>query len=199
MNIYCVYMTELEKIAEQIKTCQKCVLAEKRTHAVPGSGNPDADIMFVGEGPGKNEDEQGIPFVGQAGKFLEEMLGLIGMKRDDVFITNVVKCRPPENRDPFPDEIKTCSGCYLYAQIGIIKPKLIVTLGRHAMEFFIPGRYISEIHGQPKRMINEKTGEKQTYLPLYHPAAALYNGGLRETLIKDFKKIPKILEKIDQL
>ncbi|MBU2236111.1 uracil-DNA glycosylase [Patescibacteria group bacterium] len=192
-------MSDLAVISEKIKKCQKCVLAEKRTNAVPGSGNPSADLMFVGEGPGKNEDEQGIPFVGQAGKFLEEMLETIGMGRNDVFITNVVKCRPPENRDPLPDEVETCSGTYLYDQIKSIKPKIIVTLGRHAMEFFIPGRKISEVHGQPKRMVNKETGEKQVYLPLYHPAAALYHGGLRETLIKDFKKIPKILEKIDNL
>lgn len=192
-------MTELETIEEQIKKCQKCVLSEKRTNSVPGSGNPNADLMFVGEGPGKNEDEQGLPFVGQAGKFLEEMLTAIDMTRDDVFITNVVKCRPPNNRDPFPDEVETCSGSYLYNQIKVIKPKIIITLGRHAMEFFIPGRKISEVHGQPKRMVNEETGEKQVYLPLYHPAAALYHGGLRDTLIKDFKRIPRILEKISKL
>jgi uracil-DNA glycosylase len=192
-------MNDLESIGDKISKCRKCILSEKRTNAVPGSGNFKADLMFVGEGPGKKEDEQGIPFVGQAGKFLEEMLATINMTRDDVFITNVVKCRPPENRDPLPDEVETCSGSYLYNQIKAIKPKIIITLGRHAMEFFVPGRKISEVHGQPKRMINEETGEKQVYLPLYHPAAALYHGGLRDTLIKDFKKIPKILKKIDNL
>lgn len=194
-----LFMNSLESLTKEINQCQKCNLAEKRTNAVPGEGNPKAEIMFVGEGPGEQEDLQGRPFVGQAGKFLEEMLGMIGLKREDVFIGNLVKCRPPDNRDPFPDEIDTCVKNYLKAQIKIINPELIVTLGRHAMEWFIPGKKISQIHGQPKRLIKEETGEKQMYLPLYHPAAALYHGSLRETLIKDFKKIPKILEKIDQL
>lgn len=192
-------MNDLTSIAQRISNCQKCVLAIKRTNTVPGDGNPGAEIIFIGEGPGEQEDLQGKPFVGQAGKFLEEMLKLIGLKREDVFIGNLVKCRPPENRDPFPDEVETCVDNYLNDQIKAIQPKLIVTLGRHAMERFIPGKKISQIHGQPKRMVNQKTGEKQTYLPLYHPAAALYHGSLRDTLIKDFKKIPKILEKIGQL
>ncbi|PIY96755.1 MAG: uracil-DNA glycosylase [Candidatus Kerfeldbacteria bacterium CG_4_10_14_0_8_um_filter_42_10] len=192
-------MDNLETISQEISRCQKCVLAEKRTNAVPGDGNSNAEIMFIGEGPGEQEDLQGKPFVGQAGKFLEEMLETIGLKRKDVFITNLVKCRPPSNRDPFPDEIEVCVKNYLERQIKLIKPRLIITLGRHAMERFIPGRKISQIHGQPKRLVNHETGEKQIYLPLYHPAAALYHGSLRETLIRDFKKIPKILEKVNQL
>lgn len=192
-------MEDLILIAKNISACQKCVLGEKRTNTVPGEGNPKAEIMFIGEGPGEQEDLKGRPFVGQAGKFLEEMLATIGLKREDVFIGNLVKCRPPGNRDPFPDEVEICTRHYLEAQIKAINPKLIITLGRHAMEKFIPGKKISQIHGQPKRMINSETGKKQIYLPLYHPAAALYHGSLRETLIKDFKKIPKILKKIDQL
>lgn len=192
-------MKELEKIADNIKRCKKCILSEKRKKAVPGEGNPKAEIVFIGEGPGEQEDLQGRPFVGQAGKFLEEMLGMINLRREDVFIGNLVKCRPPDNRDPHPDEMEICIKSYLRDQIKIIQPKMIITLGRHAMEVFIPDKKISQIHGQPKRMINRETGEKQVYLPLYHPAAALYHNSLKVTLIKDFKKIPKILEKINQL
>lgn len=192
-------MKDLEAIAQAVAICTKCILSEKRTKAVPGEGNPEAELMFIGEGPGEQEDLQGRPFVGQAGQFLEEMLGMINLKREDVFIGNLVKCRPPRNRDPYPNEIEICIKHYLYHQIKIINPKLIVTLGRHAMEVFVPGKKISQIHGHPKRMINQETKVKQVYLPLYHPAAALYHNSLRETLIKDFKKIPKILERIDQL
>ncbi len=179
----------LETIAKEVKKCKKCLLWRGRKNAVPGEGSAKAEIMFVGEGPGKNEDLQGRPFVGQAGKFLEEMLGMIGLKRQDVFITNVVKCRPPLNREPQISEIEICQQ-YLDAQIKIIKPKLIVILGRHSLAKFLPGFSISKIHGQPKRR------KGQVYLPLYHPAVALYRGGLKKTLIADFQKIPKILAKI---
>jgi DNA polymerase len=145
--------------------------------------------MLIGEGPGYHEDKQGRPFVGPAGHFLVELLAAAGLDRASVFITNVVKHRPPNNRDPLPEEIKAFMP-YLFQQIEIIKPKLIVFLGRHAMNVFLPELKISQVHGQPKR----KNG--QVYLPLYHPAAALYNGGMRETLTADFAKIPEILKQI---
>lgn len=171
-----------------------CTLRETTTQAVPGDGSADADIMFIGEAPGKNEDEQGIPFVGAAGKFLTEMLAAIGLKREDIYITNVVKYRPPDNRDPLPEEIEACMP-WLHEQITIIRPKIIVTLGRHAMEHFVPGKKISEVHGQAFRRTFDDIGP-QVFFVLYHPAAALYNGGMRQTLIEDFKKIPKVVEKL---
>lgn len=171
-----------------------CPLRDTATQAVPGDGNPDADIMFVGEAPGKNEDDQGIPFVGAAGRFLAEMLASVGLKREDIYITNVVKYRPPNNRDPLPDEINACMP-WLHEQIRIIEPRVIVTLGRHAMEHFIPGKKISEVHGQAFRRTFPDIGP-QVFFALYHPAAALYNGGMRGTLIEDFKKIPKVVEKL---
>jgi len=181
----------LEDLAEQIKQCQKCGLYRAAKNAVPGEGNPSAEIMFVGEGPGQTEDEQGRPFVGAAGKLLEELLASIGLKREDVFIANVVKHRPPGNRDPLPEEIEACTP-WLLEQINIIKPKLIVTLGRHSMGHFMPGLRISAVHGQPKRRAG------QVYLPLYHPAAALYQNSLRQTLEEDFKKIPLVINKINE-
>lgn len=181
----------LEAIAAAVTECTACPLHVGRTHAVPGEGNPHADILFIGEGPGQKEDETGRPFVGAAGKLLETMLGEIGMRREDVFIANVVKCRPPQNRDPLPEEVDTCTTRFLFLQIALIKPKLICTLGRHSMKRFLPDSLaISQAHGQPYR----RSG--QVYLPLYHPAAALYQGSLRETLLADFKKIPLVLKKI---
>lgn len=171
-----------------------CGLKEQATQAVPGDGSAEAEIMFIGEAPGKNEDLQGVPFVGAAGKFLSEMLATIKLKREDIYITNVVKYRPPNNRDPLPEEIAACMP-WLHEQIKIIRPKVIVTLGRHAMEHFIPGKKISEVHGQAFRRTFDDIGE-QVFFSLYHPAAALYNGSMRETLIKDFQKIPKVVEKI---
>lgn len=189
--------TTLEDIAEQVKKCQLCPLAKLRTHAVPGEGNYHAEILFVGEGPGQKEDETGRPFVGAAGKFLEEMLSSIGLTRQDVFITNVVKCRPPGNRDPEEIEIETCCTTYLDFQVSLIKPKLIVTLGRYSMRRFLGETPpISRIHGQLKSVTNKKTGETHYVLPLYHPAAALYTGSQRVVHLEDFKKIPAILEKI---
>lgn len=169
-----------------------CELKAEATQAVPGEGNACADIMFVGEAPGKKEDEQGIPFIGAAGKFLSEMLGTINLKREDIYITNVIKYRPPNNRDPLPEEIAACMP-WLHEQIKIIQPKIIVTLGRHAMEHFIPGKKISEVHGQVFRRTFPDIGP-QTFFILYHPAAALYNGGLRQTLIADFQKISKVID-----
>jgi DNA polymerase len=158
-----------------------------------GSGNASADIVFIGEAPGKNEDEQGLPFVGAAGKFLNEMLAAAGMERADVYITNIVKYRPPGNRDPFPEE-KKAFWPYLLKQLEIIEPKVVVTLGRHSMEYFLPGLYISQIHGQPKRI---QFGERKLVIvPLYHPAAALYNGSLRQTLLDDFIAMPDIMKQL---
>lgn len=180
----------LQQIATDIVNNNVCPdLAQTATQLVFGDGNPDADIVFIGEAPGKNEDEQGVPFVGAAGKFLDEMLGSIDLERSDVYISNIVKYRPPNNRDPLPEE-KSAFLPYLMEQLEVIKPKLLITLGRHSMEAFIPDRKISEIHGEPKRVGG------QVILPLYHPAAALYNGGLRETLLEDFSRIPAILKKI---
>ena len=185
-----------QELNQRISTCTKCPLCQTRTNVVPGTGNIKADLLFIGEGPGKNEDLQGLPFVGSAGKFLDELLASINLKREDVFIANVVKCRPPENRDPLPEEVSACWP-YLEEQIKLIQPKLIITLGRHSMYRFLPAELkISEVHGQPKKMVNQKTGESQVYYPIYHPAAALYNGSLREVLKQDFLKIPKILEKL---
>jgi len=181
---------QLDKVAEQIVAQNTCPdLAEQATQLVFGTGSPDADIVFIGEAPGKNEDLQGEPFVGAAGKFLNEMLAMIGLERKDIYITNIVKYRPPNNRDPLPAE-KEAFLPFLKRQLEIIKPKLIVTLGRHSMDSLLPGLRISEVHGQPKRY------QGFVYMPLFHPAAALYNGGLRQTLIDDFVRIPKILEKI---
>lgn len=188
-------MNTLTEIAEQVKICTKCGLCKTRRSAVPGSGSPNAEIMFIGEGPGQNEDLKGEPFVGAAGKFLEELLSGIGMQRRDVFITNIVKCRPPGNRDPEPIEVATCYP-YLEKQVALIKPKLIVLLGRHAMYRFLPNDLqISKVHGQAYNYKGIAT-EKQVYLPLYHPAVALYNGSYRDILKKDFAKIPVLLKKI---
>lgn len=165
-------------------------LHKTATQAVPGDGNADAEVMFIGEAPGAKEDELGKPFVGAAGKFLNELLASIGLNREDVYIANCIKHRPPENRDPLPQEIEAY-GPWLQAQIDIIDPKIIVTLGRFSMEFVLgPGFSISKIHGQPKR----RNG--RVVMPMYHPAAALYSGNLRPVLAADFQKIPKVIEMI---
>ncbi|MCX6808915.1 MAG: uracil-DNA glycosylase [Candidatus Berkelbacteria bacterium] len=185
---------ELEKVREEILACQKCRLFETRIQAVPGSGNIETKVMFIGEAPGATEDQKGIPFCGAAGKFLDEMLEAAGFSRADIFITNTVKCRPPENRDPEDDEKAICRH-YLEKQIELIKPRVIVCLGRHASASLLPGMdSISKIHG---RALKRQNGI--VYLPLYHPAAALHNGGLRSTLISDFMKLPAILEKMDEI
>lgn len=184
----------LQAIADEILKKDICPeLREGASQLVFGDGNPNAEVVFIGEAPGKNEDIQGLPFVGAAGKFLNEMLESIGLKREDIYITNIVKYRPPNNRDPLPEE-KKAFWPYLVRQLDVIQPKLVVTLGRHSMEYFLPDQKISAIHGEPKRIL---FGErKQVVMPLFHPAAALYNGGLRQTLIDDFSQIPAILEKI---
>ncbi len=186
----------LDQIRAEILDKNVCPdLAQTATNLVMGDGNINADIVFIGEAPGKNEDLQGLPFVGAAGKFLNEMLATVGMDRSDVYITNIVKYRPPNNRDPLPDE-KKAFWPYLTRQLAVIKPKIVVTLGRHSMEYFLPGMRITAIHGQPKR-ISFGT-EKLVVLPLYHPAAALYNGSLRQTLIDDFALVPEIIKQINE-
>ncbi len=182
----------MAKIAEQVRTCTLCDLHKGRNRAVPGAGDIHAEIMFIGEGPGYNEDKQGLPFVGQSGKYLEKLLALINLKRDQVFIGNVVKCRPPENRDPLPIEITTCQP-YLDQQSELINPLLIVTLGRFSMARYFPGGKITRIHGQPKY-----DGDK-AYYPLFHPAAVLRNAALTPQMEDDFKRIPEILAKVRQM
>lgn len=177
----------LNDLAQQIAACQRCALAKGRTHAVPGEGNPNADIVFIGEGPGFHEDQQARPFVGPAGKFLDELLASIGLDRADVFIGNVIKCRPPNNRDPLPGEIEACAP-WLDQQLAAIKPKVIVTLGRFSMNRYFPGQSIGRIHGQPRR------AQGVLVVPMYHPAAALHQASLRRTIQEDFKKLPAIVE-----
>jgi len=188
----------LDQIAADIINNNVCPdLAKTATQLVLGDGSPDSDIVFIGEAPGKQEDEQGLPFVGASGKFLSEMLASIHMKREQVYITNIVKYRPPGNRDPFPEEKKAFLP-YLIKQIRIIDPKLIVTLGRHSGMLFLPDLKISHDHGRPKKVRIRFDDEElvATVLPLYHPAAALYNGGQRQTLMDDFSAIPQILNQL---
>ena len=177
----------LNEIAQQVKNCQNCELQYSRENAVPGAGPADSEIMLIGEGPGFHENRKGVPFVGQAGAFLDELLQTVGFTRDQVFITNVVKCRPPGNRDPLPAELSACSQ-YLDKQIQVINPLVIVTLGRFSMARFFPNGKISQIHGQP----GWKDG--RLIIPMYHPAAALHQGRLRPTLLEDFGKIPGWIE-----
>ncbi len=182
----------LEVIAKEIRACTKCPLYRSRNKAVPGEGSEKAEILIIGEGPGQNEDKLGRPFVGDAGKFLDELLNSANIKREDVFITNVVKCRPLNNRDPLDEEVRVCTTNYLYDQIKLIKPKLIITLGRHSMHLFFPQiRSISQVHGKAYK----KAG--QVYMVMYHPAASLYQASLKKVLIEDFKKVPEILKQIE--
>jgi DNA polymerase len=183
---------ELSVIAAEVRVCPLCELCRSRTHAVPGEGSPDARVMLVGEGPGWHEDQQGKPFVGASGKFLSELLAKAGLQREDVFITNVVKCRPPSNRDPLPDEIQACSP-YLERQVNAIDPDVIVTLGRFSMAKYFPGERISRIHGQPKRIGG------RLVVPMYHPAAALHQSNLRGAIEDDFARLPKLLAEQEQL
>jgi uracil-DNA glycosylase family 4 len=185
-------LSELADLHNQVQTCQRCILSQGRTNAVPGQGPEDAGVMFIGEGPGFHEDRQGIPFVGAAGNYLNELLAKIGLKREDVYITNVVKCRPPGNRDPQPQEIEACRP-YLDEQIALIHPRLIVTLGRFSMQRYFPGASISRIHGQPKRVGNV------IYYPMFHPAAALHQPRWRSLLEEDILKIPDLLAKLDEI
>ena len=178
-----------------LEKCE-CELKKTATQGVPGDGNPDAEIVFIGEAPGRSEDIQGRPFVGAAGKFLEEMLSQINLKREEIYITNIVKYRPPNNRDPLPEEKSACRE-WLLEELKTISPKLIVFLGRHAMNNFFPDLQISSAHG--KLLIKSFKGIFTKYFyPLYHPAAALYDGSMREVLMEDFKKIPKVLKEIEK-
>ncbi|HUF53994.1 MAG TPA: uracil-DNA glycosylase [Dehalococcoidia bacterium] len=180
---------ELEALYEQIRGCEACGLCKERMQAVPGEGPPNARIMFVGEGPGFHEDQQGRPFVGQAGKFLEAMLASIGMTRQDVYIANVVKCRPPGNRDPLPTEVDSCRP-YLLSQIDLIDPDLIVTLGRFSLSWFFPKDAISKVRGRLRQF------NGRHFYHIYHPAAALHNGSLRSVIEEDFSRIPAALDRI---
>ena len=188
--------TQLEELTQVIINHDICPeLRAQATQLVMGDGNLDADIVFIGEAPGKNEDIQGLPFVGAAGKFLNEMLAAANMKRDDVYITNIVKYRPPNNRDPTPAE-KKAFWPYLLKQLQIIDPKIVVTLGRHSMEYFLPDVRIGEVHGEPKRI--QFGDHKLVVVPLYHPAAALYNGSLRQTIIDDFCRMPQVVAMLSE-
>ncbi len=178
--------TELAKVAAEISQCVNCTLHHSRKKAVPGTGPEDAKIMFIGEGPGFHENEQGLPFVGAAGKFLDELLASIGMKREEVYITNVVKCRPPGNRDPELEELSACN-LYLERQMAIINPKVIVTLGRFSMAKFIPNVKISQVHGKARSIGN------RLVVPMFHPAAALHQGSLKPLLLEDFQRLPQMI------
>jgi len=184
-------VTELAEIRKEVDVCTLCELHRSANNAVPGEGNPEARILLIGEAPGWHEDKQGKPFVGNSGKFLTELLASAGIAREDVFITNVVKHRPPGNRDPLPDEMMACS-VYLERQIAAIDPDVIVTLGRFSMSKYFPGEKISKIHGAAKEVGG------RYIVPMYHPAAALHNGALRSTIEEDFQKLPRLLAERDK-
>ena len=177
-------LSSIEEIAAVVRSCTRCGLAGTRINAVPGEGSNSPSILFIGEGPGANEDEQGRPFVGRAGKLLDELLGVVPLLRSDVHITNVVKCRPPGNRDPLPEEVRACRP-YLEAQIGLLKPYVIATLGGHAMNRFLPNARISDQHGRAT------VWRDIVIFPLYHPAAALRSSTLRQTLENDIRQLPE--------
>jgi uracil-DNA glycosylase len=181
----------LEEVAKAVAGCVACPLAKSRLRTVPGEGPAPADIMFIGEAPGYHENQQGRPFVGPAGRLLDELLTSIDLARKDVFIANVVKCRPPNNRDPQPEEIAACSD-YLDTQIALVNPKVIVTLGRHSMAKFFPGETISKIHGVAR------VRDGRTCFAMYHPAAALHQPALRQTLFRDMAKLPGIVAAVTE-
>ncbi len=179
-------MSEYDLLVREIHDCTRCTLSAKRTQAVPGEGSLDADVVFIGEGPGFYEDRDGRPFVGPAGKLLDELLASIGLGRGDVYITNMIKCRAPNNRDPLPGEISACKP-FLDRQIDMIRPKVIVTLGRYSFQRFFPGETLSKSRGTPRKL------NGYTAYPIYHPAAALHNPRLRPALEQDFGKLQKLL------
>ncbi len=185
-------MSVLIELYEEIAKCERCVLSQSRTNTVPGEGPESADLVFIGEGPGFHEDQQGRPFVGQAGQLLDQLLESIGLRREEVYICNMVKCRPPRNRDPLPEEVEACRP-YLDRQLELISPKMIVTLGRISMERYFPGAKISHIHGQPRKM-----GGIICY-PMYHPAAALHQRRWLQVIEEDMSKIPHILAQADEI
>ncbi len=178
---------ELQGLDAEIHACHRCALSNGRMQAVPGSGDPRAIVMFVGEGPGAAEDQQGLPFVGRSGKFLDQMLAGIGLSRQDVYITNVVKCRPPANRDPFPAELEACAD-YLTRQIDLIDPRIIVTLGRFSMARWFPQAKISQIHGQVQEI-----GQDRVVMAMFHPAAALRNPTWRAAFEQDMQQLPGLI------
>ena len=182
----------MEIINQETAICTKCELHHSRKYAVPGEGPVDADIMFIGEGPGFHENEQGRPFIGAAGKFLDELLAKIGMKREQVFISNVVKCRPPGNRDPKPEEVEVCTSTYLERQIQAINPKVIVTLGRYSMGLFVPNVKISDVHGQAMHI------KGRLVVPMFHPAAALHQASLKPSIERDFTLLPELISKLSE-
>ena len=179
-------MSSLSELYQQIALCQQCEIAKLRTKVVPGEGAEDADIMFIGEAPGYHEDQQGRPFVGPAGQFLDMLVASINLRREQVYIANVIKCRPSSNRDPLPTEISNCRH-WLDSQIEIIKPKMIVTLGRYSMARYFPGKSISQIHGTAQKK------DDIIYFAMYHPAAALHQQSLKQTIEADMLKIPGLL------
>jgi uracil-DNA glycosylase family 4 len=185
-------VAELESLVAEVSRCTRCLLHRGRTKAVPGAGPENADIMFIGEAPGFHEDQQGLPFVGAAGSFLDELLESIDLKRDQVYVTNVIKCRPPGNRDPLPEEVAACKS-YLDRQIELIQPKLVVTLGRFSMARAFPKARISRIHGQPLKISGV------IYYPMYHPAAALHQPSLRPIVEDDMRRIPELIAQAAQM
>jgi len=185
-------MSALSELYEEIALCHQCELAKYRTRVVPGEGAENAEIMFIGEAPGWHEDQQGRPFVGPAGKYLDELLASIGLKREQVYIANVIKCRPLENRDPLPTEIDNCRK-WLERQIELIHPKMVVTLGRYSMAMFFPGKTISKIHGTAQKRGNT------IYYAMYHPAAALHQQSLRQAIEADMLKIPSLLAQAETM
>jgi len=185
-------MSALARLCQEIIACRDCELAEYRTKVVPGEGAEDADLLLIGEAPGWHEDQQGRPFVGPAGQFLDQLLASIGLHREEVYIANVIKCRPPQNRDPLPAEMQSCRK-WLDRQIEIIQPQVIVTLGRYSLARYFPNQSIGKIHGKPRKL-----GDV-IYYPMYHPAAALHQGSLRRTIETDMLKIPQILARGEEL
>jgi len=185
-------MSALGQLCEEIAACRDCELAKSRIKVVPGEGAEDADLLFIGEAPGWHEDQQGRPFVGPAGQFLDELLASINLRREEVYIANVIKCRPPQNREPLPTEIENCRK-WLDRQIEIIRPKMIITLGRYSLARYFPNESIGKIHGKPRKL------EGVIYYPMYHPAAALHQGSLRRTIETDMLKIPQILAQGEDL
>lgn len=184
--------SEFVELYQEIRSCEACLLHTTRKNAVPGEGPQDAQVMFIGEAPGLNEDREGRPFVGRSGSFLEELLAAAGLKRSEVYICNVLKCRPPDNRDPLPAEIDSCSD-FISRQIQLIDPFVVVTLGRHSMRRFFPDATISRVHGQPKTVAG------RLIVPMYHPAAALHRGNLKQTIIDDFSLLPGFIDRVRSL
>ena len=184
--------SEFVELYQEIRSCEACLLHTTRKNAVPGEGPQDAQVMFIGEAPGLNEDREGRPFVGRSGSFLEELLAAAGLKRSEVYICNVLKCRPPDNRDPLPAEIDSCSD-FISRQIQLIDPFVVVTLGRHSMRRFFPDAIISRVHGQPKTVAG------RLIVPMYHPAAALHRGNLKQTIIDDFSLLPGFIDRVRSL